>query len=84
IVQNAIFTDADLFVHHDGERFAEGFRTNVGYARNLLPRDIPGALDRVHVTTAFLDLSDKLIGARGRLGRQTSFADGVFGTYDGA
>ncbi len=83
IVQNAIFTDADLFVHRDGERFATGFRTNFGYAKNFVPHDIPGALDRVHVTTAFLDVGDKLLGLRGRLGRQTAFTDGVFGTYDG-
>jgi len=84
IVQNAIFTDADLFVHKDGERFTTGFRTNFGYAKTFLPRDIRGVEDRVRITTAFLDLGDKLLGVRGRLGRQTTVADGIFGTFDGA
>jgi tetratricopeptide (TPR) repeat protein len=84
IVQNAIFTDADLFVHKDGERFTTGFRTSFGYAKTFLPRDIRGVEDRVRITTAFLDLGDKLLGLRGRLGRQTTVADGIFGTFDGA
>jgi hypothetical protein len=84
IVQDAIFTDADLFVHRDGERFDTSLRTNFGYVKNFLPTTIPGANDRASVTTAFLDLNDKLLGLRGRVGRQTSTADGIFGTFDGA
>jgi hypothetical protein len=84
IVQNAIFTDADLFAHKDGERFTTAFRTNFGYAKNFLPRDIRGAEDRVRITTAFLDLNDKLLNLRGRVGRQTTINDGNFGTFDGA
>ena len=84
VVQNEIFTDADLYVHRDGERFNTGVRTNFGYTQTFLPQDVPGADNRGYVTTAFLDLSDKLLGLRGRLGRQSSFTDGVFGTYDGA
>jgi hypothetical protein len=49
-----------------------------------LPRTLPDVEDRVRVTTAFLDLGDKLLGLRGRLGRQTTVADGIFGTFDGA
>jgi hypothetical protein len=84
VVQNAIFTDADLYVHKDGERFTSGFRTNFGYAKNFLPRDIQGATDRVRITTAFFDLNDKLLDLRGRLGRQTTINDGNFGVFDGA
>ncbi|MGH8138755.1 MAG: SPOR domain-containing protein [Steroidobacteraceae bacterium] len=83
IVQDAIFTDADLFVHKDGERFATSLRTNFGYAKNFLPADIRGADDRVRITTAFFDLDDRLLGLRGRLGRQTATTDGTFGTFDG-
>jgi hypothetical protein len=83
LVQNAIFTDADLYVHKDGERFTGGFRTNVGYAKMFLPKDIPGVSDRARITTAFIDLDDKLLGLRGRLGRQTTVSDGTFGTFDG-
>ena len=84
VVEDAIFTDADLFVHKDGERFTTGFRTNFGYAKNFLPRNIQGADDRVRITTAFLDLNDKLLDLRGRLGRQTTINDGNFGIFDGA
>jgi tetratricopeptide (TPR) repeat protein len=84
IVENALFTDADVFIHEDGERFTTGFRTNIGYAKNFLPRDIQGAENRVRITTAFLDLDDKLLDLRGRIGRQTTINDGIFGTFDGA
>jgi tetratricopeptide (TPR) repeat protein len=84
VVEDAIFTDADLYVHKDGERFTTGFRTNFGYAKNFLPKDIQGADDRVRITTLFLDLNDKLLDLRGRLGRQTTINDGNFGTFDGA
>jgi hypothetical protein len=84
VVEDAVFTDADLYVHKDGERFTTGFRTNFGYAKNFLPKDIQGADDRVRITTLFLDLNDKLLDLRGRLGRQTTINDGNFGTFDGA
>ena len=84
VVENAIFTDADLFVHQDGERFTTGVRTNFGYAKNFLPRTIQGADDRVRITTAYLDLDDKLLDLRGRIGRQSTINDGIFGTFDGA
>ena len=84
VVENAIFTDADLFAHRDGERFNTDIRTNFGYAKNFLPRDIDGATDRVRLTTAFLDLNDKLLDLRGRVGRQTTINDGNFGIFDGA
>jgi hypothetical protein len=84
VVENAIFTDADLFAHRDGERFNTAIRTNFGYAKNFLPRDINGATDRVRITTAFLDLNDKLLDLRGRVGRQTTINDGNFGIFDGA
>ena len=84
VVENAIFTDADLFAHRDGERFNTDIRTNFGYAKNFLPRDINGATDRVRITTAFLDLNDKLLDLRGRVGRQTTINDGNFGIFDGA
>jgi hypothetical protein len=84
VVQNSIFTDADLYVHKDGERFTTGFRTSFGYEKTFLPKDLRGVSDRVRITTAFLDLNDKLLGLRGRVGRQTTVADGIFGTFDGA
>lgn len=83
VVQNAVFTDADLFAHRDGDRFAAAFRTSFGYAKNFLPREISGADDRVRITTAFFDLNDRLLGLRTRVGRQTATADGIYGIFDG-
>ena len=88
-VENAIFTDTDVFARHTGERLDFSFRFNAGleenflHEKNLAPGE-PTPDNRVRVTTAFFDLDDKLTGLRGRIGRQTSTADGIFGTFDGA
>ena len=89
VVENAIFTDTDLFVRHAGERLDFSFRFNAGLEENFLHnKDIavgePTPDNRVRVTTAFFDLDDKLTGLRTRIGRQTSTSDGIFGTFDGA
>lgn len=89
VVENAVFTDTDLFVRHAGERLDFSFRFNAGLEENFLHnRDIavgePTPDNRVRVTTAFFDLDDKLTGLRTRIGRQTSTSDGIFGTFDGA
>ena len=89
VVENAIFTDTDLFVRHAGERLDFSFRFNAGLEENFLHnKDIavgePAPDNRVRVTTAFFDLDDKLTGLRTRIGRQTSTSDGIFGTFDGA
>ena len=90
VAENAIFTDTDLFIRHAGERLDFSFRFNAGLEENFLhnKEDIPvGEPDpdnRLRVTTAFFDLDDKLTGLRTRIGRQTSTADGIFGTFDGA
>ena len=89
-VENAIFTDTDVFARHAGERLDFSFRLNAGLEENFLhdKNDIavgqPDPDNRVRVTTAFFDLDDKLTGLRTRIGRQTSTADGIFGTFDGA
>ena len=89
VVENAIFTDTDVFVKHTGERLDFSFRFNAGLEENFLHHDAtvvgePDPDNRVRVTTAFFDLDDKLTGLRTRIGRQTSTADGIFGTFDGA
>jgi tetratricopeptide (TPR) repeat protein len=89
VVENAIFTDTDVFARHIGERLDFSFRLNAGLEENFL-RDKalavgePNLDNRVRVTTAFFDLDDKLTGLRARIGRQTATTDGIFGTFDGA
>ncbi len=89
VIENAIFTDTDLFARRTGERFDFSFRVNAGLEKNFLPAQAlavgePNLDNRVRVTTAFLDLSDRVTGLRGRVGRQTATTDGIFGTFDGA
>ena len=83
VVQNALFTDADLFAHRDGERFAMSFRVNGGYEKSFLPADTAGVTNRARITTAFFDITDRVTEVRARVGRQTTTDDGIFGTFDG-
>jgi hypothetical protein len=89
VVENAIFTDADVFARHTGERMDFSFRLNAGLEENFVPDKAtavgePDLNNRVRVTTAFFDLDDKLLGLRARIGRQTATTDGIFGIFDGA
>jgi hypothetical protein len=89
VVENAIFTDTDVFARHTGERLDFSFRLNAGLEENFLPDKAtavgePDLDNRVRVTTALFDLDDKLLGLRARIGRQTATTDGIFGTFDGA
>jgi hypothetical protein len=88
VVENAIFTDTDLFARHVGERLDFSFRFNAGLEENFVHQAAvvgePNPDDRVRLTTAFFDLDDKLTGLRARIGRQTATNDGIFGTFDGA
>jgi len=88
VVENAIFTDTDLFARHVGERLDFSFRFNAGLEENFEHEPAvvgePNPNNRVRVTTAFFDLDDKLTGLRARIGRQTATNDGIFGTFDGA
>ena len=89
VVENAIFSDADVFARRIGERLDFSFRFNGGLEENFLhqhatPAGDPRADNRIRVTTAFFDLNDKLTGLRARFGRQTATTDGIFGTFNGA
>jgi hypothetical protein len=89
VVENAIFSDTDFYARRVGERVDFSFRFNGGMEENFVshhnvPVGEPNPDDRVHITTAVFDLSDKLSGLRARIGRQTSTSDGIFGTFDGA
>jgi hypothetical protein len=89
VVENAIFSDADVFARRIGDRVDFSFRLNGGLEENFLPRHAtavgePSPDNRVRITTAFFDLNDKLTGLRTRIGRQTATTDGIFGTFDGA
>jgi hypothetical protein len=89
VVENAIFTDTDMFVRHNGEQMDFSFRLNAGLEENFQRGQTvavgePDEDNRVRITTAFFDLDDKVLGLRARIGRQTATTDGIFGTFDGA
>ena len=89
VVENAIFSDADVFARRIGERTDFSFRLNGELEESFLPKHSapigePNADNRVLITTACFDLNDKLTGLRTRIGRQTATTDGIFGTFDGA
>lgn len=89
VVENAVFSDTDVFARHIGERTDFSFRFNAGLEQSFLPRHStpvgePHPDNRIRMTTAFIDLNDKLTGLRTRIGRQTATMDGIFGTFDGA
>jgi hypothetical protein len=88
VVENAIFSDADVFARRIGDRVDFAFRLNGGLTENFLRQATavgqPNPDNRVRITTAFFDLNDKLTGVRTRIGRQTATTDGIFGTFDGA
>jgi len=80
IVQDAVFNDADFFARKQGERFDFTGRINGGYERSLLDE---GPESRTRIVTAYFDMGDRLLGLRGRAGRQTHTNDGGLGTFDG-
>ena len=89
VVENAIFSDADVFARRIGERVDFSFRFNGGLEESFLPKHStpigePRPDNRIRITTAFFDLNDKLTGLRARIGRQTATTDGIFGTFNGA
>ena len=88
VVENAIFTDTDMFVRRNGEQTDFSFRLNAGleenFDRNHTELGDPNPGNRVRVTAALFDIDAKDLGLRARIGRQTATTDGIFGTFDGA
>ncbi len=78
--QNALYTDGDFIARRRGERFDFVSRVSAGYAHDMLT-DGPGSQTRV--SSAFVELNDRVIGVATRLGRQSRNSGGLLGTFDG-
>jgi hypothetical protein len=78
--QSLLVTDGDLSLRGSGERLAVQARVNAGYLYDM-SQDGPG--NRTRVGYAYAELSDRVFGLSGRLGRQSTQDGGVLGTFDG-
>lgn len=78
--QDALLTDVEGLVRRRGERRDLTARTSFGYTKDLLKFG-PG--DQLRVSSAYLEVNDRELGARARLGRQSRGMAGVAGAFDG-
>lgn len=78
--QSLLVTDGDLSLRGSGDRLAVQARLNAGYLYDM-SGDGPG--NRTRVGYAYAEVSDRVFGLSGRLGRQSTHDGGVLGTFDG-
>jgi tetratricopeptide (TPR) repeat protein len=77
---NAALVYADLLLRERGERYDFTSRVDAGYTKNIVST-FGGSQDRT--TAAYVELSDRMLGLTGRLGRQTLASQGIIGLFDG-
>lgn len=77
---NAFLVYGDWLVRDRGERYDFTARVNTGYTANMVP-NTGGSQDRT--SAAYLELSDRVLGLTGRVGRQSLASEGVIGLFDG-
>lgn len=80
VTQNAVLTDLDGLLRRRGERFDFIGRTSLGYMKDLQPA---GRENRLRVTSAYAEFSDRSLGRGARLGRQSRGMAGINGLFDG-
>ena len=74
----------DLEVDREGERFNLGATVNAGYLHELERTVEVGGNDASGlISNAYLSIDDVAWDVSARVGRQTLYADGVFGRFDG-
>ncbi len=78
--QSLLITDGDLSLRGSGDRLAVQARLNAGYLYDM-SKDGPG--NRTRVGYAYAEVSDRVFGLSGRLGRQSTHDGGVLGSFDG-
>ena len=77
---DAFLVYGDLLLRERGERYDFTTRVDSGYTANMVP-NTGGSQDRT--TAAYMELSDKLLGWTGRIGRQSLASEGAIGLFDG-
>ncbi len=77
---NAALIYGDLLLRDRGERYDFTARIDAGYTQNIV-NTFGGSQDRT--TAAYVELTDRLLGLTGRVGRQSLASQGVIGLFDG-
>lgn len=77
---NAALVYGDLLLRDRGDRYDFTARVNSGYTANMVA-NTGGSQDRT--TAAYVELSDRLLGLTGRVGRQSLASEGSIGLFDG-
>lgn len=78
--QNALLSDFDLTARYRSFDTDTRIRVSAGYIKDFLST---GLGDQLHVSSAFVELSDRDRGWYGSLGRQSRAGSGLFGRFDG-
>lgn len=81
VSSSGVLSLADATLSRPGERFDLLARVNGAYQVDLIEYD--GNDNTGWVTNAYLDIADRELGWRGRVGRQARRQDGVFDRFDG-
>ena len=82
-VASSLLSWADLDVRRSGTRFDTAVRVNAGYLHDLDASTPTGQQANALVSNAYVNVADNELNWHARLGRQTLYADGVFGRFDG-
>jgi len=77
---NAALIYGDLLLRDRGERYDFTARIDAGYTQNIV-KTFGGSQDRT--TAAYVELTDRMLGLTGRVGRQSLASQGVIGLFDG-
>jgi SPOR domain len=77
---DAALVYVDLLVRDRGERYDFTSRIDAGYTKNIVST-FGGSQDRT--TAAYVELTDRMLGLTGRLGRQSLASQGIIGLFDG-
>ncbi len=77
---NSALVYGDLLLRERGERYDFTARVDAGYTQNLVTT-FGGSQDRT--TIAYVELTDRILGLTGRIGRQSLASQGNIGLFDG-
>ncbi len=78
----SLLTYGDFALRHQGNRYRWLTQVNAGYLHDL-SQGSQAREDQTLVANAFLDVADDVVGWSARLGRQTLYADGILGRFEG-
>jgi hypothetical protein len=85
VEQSALWSNLNLVVRRDGERFELLQRIDAAYRYNLLDAtESANASDDLLVSNAYVDVTDGKHDWQARVGRQSRYGSGILGRFDGA